>query len=816
MSYPFAPIILIVTLCLAGNAYGVTDQRGEKIYRTQCASCHGTKGQGVEGKYEQSLTGDLTAEALAEIISDTMPAEDPDRCVAEDATAVAQYMMETFYSPAARAKTMTGIELTHRTNLQYKNSIADLLARFSGKIWIEPGMTNRGYKGQFYTSRNFDSTKKSGERVDPEIKFQFGNGSPLSPDTQCEEFAAHWHAALQVQETGRYDFFVDTPNGFKLYINDPRKPLIDAWVTSGETSYEASAYLLAGQSYLIKVDMFKYKEKDAQISLHWKPPFGKRESIPTERLIPVWAPRVGITNTALPPDDSSSGYERGTSVSKAWLEGTAESAIEISNFILSDLEKFAGVRKETPDKREKLKQFCRRLASFAFCRPLTEPQKLLYVDSQFTDDKSDEEAAKQSIILILQSPRFLYPELGVEHVDDHAVAARLALMMWDSMPDQQLWSAANGGNLVQPWGIRAQVDRMIDDPRTQAKVRGFFQRWLQMNEEDITKDKDRYPDFNADIAADLRTSLNLFLDDVVWSDDSDFRRLYTSNELFVNPRLSDFYQIPLEPNSPATQSQTEVQVSHSTPDTSQGYTRVETDPALRAGVLTHPYMMTGLAYHRTSSPIHRGVFVARKLIGRALKQPPENFEPLKEDFDPSMTTRQRVAHQTKHKTCQTCHSFINPLGFSLEGYDAVGRIRTREKDQPINTRSTYFTEDQQTVELNGPRELAEYLIASEKAQRSFVENLFHHFVKHSSRSYGPDVLDRLHRSFVEHQFNIKQLIKDIVTLASLQGTDVQDKLQIGQRTSNPTNPAPDSLPSPTPSVGPPSVEGVIENRGEQS
>ena len=267
-----------------------------------------------------------------------------------------------------------------------------------------------------------------------------------------------------------------------------------------------------------------------------------------------------------------------------------------------------------------------------------------------------------------------------------------------------------------------------------------------------------------------------------WSERSDYRRLYSSDEIYVSKLMADYYDIELK-HTPQQEINSPLPVGNDPIEAApkhefDGFIKTNVGGESRSGILTHPYLMTGLSYHRTTSPIHRGVFVARRLLGRTLKQPPENFEPLKEDFDPTMTTRERVAHQTQDKSCQTCHSFINPLGFSLESYDAVGAIRSIEKDKPIDTKSIYKTETDEAIELNGPRDLANYLVENTKARRNFIKHIFQHLVKHAPSAYGPETLDLLDRSFVKNQFSIKKLIVDIAKLTALHGTEAAKKLEL--------------------------------------
>jgi len=269
--------------------------------------------------------------------------------------------------------------------------------------------------------------------------------------------------------------------------------------------------------------------------------------------------------------------------------------------------------------------------------------------------------------------------------------------------------------------------------------------------EDVAKDATLFPGFTPEIIADLRTSLNLFLDDVVWSPSSDYRRLLLEDDLFVNNRLAQFYGV----NTNATDD----------------FVKVSLDPKQRSGVVTHPYLLAAFSYPKSTSPIHRGVFLTRNIVGRALKPPPMAVAFKDADFAPNLTMREKVAELTRPQACQGCHSVINPLGFSLEHYDAVGRFRTEEANRPIDAASEYTTDEGGKISLRGARDVAEFAAGSEHAHNAFIEQLFHQVVKQPMRAYGADVPDRLRQSFVASSFNIQQLLVDIVTLSAQHGID---------------------------------------------
>ena len=118
-------------------------------------------------------------------------------------------------------------------------------------------------------------------------------------------------------------------------------------------------------------------------------------------------------------------------------------------------------------------------------------------------------------------------------------------------------------------------------------------------------------------------------------------------------------------------------------------------------MLSHPYLLASLAYTSTSSPIHRGVFLSRSVLGRVLRPPPEAVAPLSPEVHAELTTRERVALQTQPEACQGCHSMINPLGFTLENFDAIGRYRESDAIKPIDATGSYLTQSGEVEKFTG-------------------------------------------------------------------------------------------------------------------
>jgi mono/diheme cytochrome c family protein len=722
---------------------------GIEIYRKMCLSCHGAGGEGSKD-HPETLVGDRTIEKLIPYISKSMPEDKPGTCKGDDAKKVAEYIYNAFYSRAAQARNKPPkIELARLTVGQYRNAVADLIATFA-----DPAKPDErpGLKGEYANGKRPGRDKNVFERLDPIVNFAFDEKGP-GDKVNAEEYSARWSGAVFAPESGEYEFNLESANGARLWVNDVDRPLIDAWVRSGdEKAHRETITLLAGRLYPIRLEFFKEKkEKAASIALKWKVP-GRVEELIPERALTAGKPTgIVIVKTAFPPDDRSMGYERGNSVSRAWDEATTQAGLEVADYIVPHLKQLSGTSLDAPDAKKKLVAFCRRFVERAFRRPLTTAQQVeFFLDRHFADGDL-EMAVKRVVLLALKSPRFLYREIGSEKPDAFDVASRISFGLWDSLPDAPLLEAAASGKLASPEQISQQVERMIPDLRTRAKIRMFFHQWLQMDRvHELTKDAKRFPEFNDAVVSDLRTSVNLFLDDVIWSDASDFRQLLLSDAVFLNGRLAKIYGADLPENAP--------------------FQKVTLDPARHVGILTHPLLMAGFAYDSTTSPIHRGLFVARSLLGRRLRPPPEAVVPLPPALHPDMTTRERVTLQTRAQSCQSCHSMINPLGFALENFDAVGRFRDTEGGKKIDASGSYWTRTGDVVKFNGPRELGESLIRNEETTSAFIEHLFHFLVKQPILAHGLDRPDVMREEFIKNNFNMRKLLVQAIAMSASIGS----------------------------------------------
>ncbi len=738
---------------------------GAEIYRERCAECHGTHGEGVKDAYDKPLAGDKSLAELAKLIERTMPEEDPESCIGNEAVDVAQYVYETFYSERAQYRNAPPrIALSRLTVRQYENVVADLIGSF--RHWEKPHDA-QGLEAHYFATRRFQR-KVDGKdvpylkRIDPQIDFDFETKSPLEKDQQPEDFSIRWEGNLFAPETGDYEFIVHTNNGFRLWVNNRETALIDGWVRSGnKIELRKTIRLLGGRIYPIRLEMFKFKDPSASIHLLWRPPHGVEEIIPQRMLSPGRSSATFVLTTPFPPDDRSAGYERGTSISKEWYEAAIHAALEVAGYVSSHLDRLAGVSSNDPQRAEKIHRFAQAFVERAFRRPLDEEERRQFVTRPLQSAKDSETGIKQVVLLSLTSPRFLYRESARGPMDSYDVAAWLSFTLWDSIPDNQLYQAARKGKLETRTQLTAQARRMLENPRARSKMQAFLHQWLKVDHfPELAKDPGAYPEFTPRLFVDMKTSLDLFLDKIVWSKSSDFRQLFLSRDILMNDRLAEFYNL-------------------SVPKDGQ-FHKVVMDREDRAGILTHPLILSMFAYESSSSPIHRGVFISRSILGRVLTPPPIAVAPTPPELAPDLTTRERITQQTSPAACVKCHRMINDLGFSLEHFDAVGRFRKQEKGKPINDHGEYITSTGETVQFQGIRDLARFLTENEECPKAFARQLFQYSVKQPIQAFGPEYLEELQAHFQKNDYRIQELFVEIAASSAWKAHQIHKQMDVAK------------------------------------
>ncbi len=322
----------------------------------------------------------------------------------------------------------------------------------------------------------------------------------------------------------------------------------------------------------------------------------------------------------------------------------------------------------------------------AYRRPVSDSElasKLNLVQLAQKEGDSLEEGVRLALEAILASPDFLYrieqrdgkpapsaasasvPE--AEPIGAYELASRLSYFLWASMPDEELFQAAKAGNLNTPEELERQVRRMLADPKATENLAGnWAAQWLQLRNLGRTKpDPDRFPTVDDELLDAMRTETNLFVKEII-RDDHSILDFIDAPFTYLNGPLARHYGISGVDG--------------------EGFRRVELDGVQRGGVLTQGAIMTVSSYPTRTSPPVRGKWVLENLLGTPPPPPPPNVPPLDESkAAESMTLRERLARHRQDPSCSPCHNLMDPIGFGLESYDAVGAWRTHDGGALIDT-----------------------------------------------------------------------------------------------------------------------------------
>jgi hypothetical protein len=295
--------------------------------------------------------------------------------------------------------------------------------------------------------------------------------------------------------------------------------------------------------------------------------------------------------------------------------------------------------------------------------------------------------------------------------------------------------------LSKEWQIHELAKVMLKDARTKAKFNDFMMHWLDMKNKELPSiSLKKYPDFNATLALDLRRSLLSWIEKSVWEKTISWQEFLRMDQIQVNKRIAKFYEAPY----PAENN-------------SSGFVEVNASVTGHRGLFTHPYILASHSYAEESSPIHRGVFTARKILGRALRPPTEAVSFRNADFNPNWTMRQKVTELTKAANCMSCHDQINSSGFVLENFDATGKIRTQIQGKPIDLKVEYLDSKGEKREFQDANDLLQHALTSPQPAKSFANELFMHLAKQAAPNYDKLEINQLAKMLNEGELSIQEL-----------------------------------------------------------
>lgn len=362
---------------------------------------------------------------------------------------------------------------------------------------------------------------------------------------------------------------------------------------------------------------------------------------------------------------------------------------------------------------------------------------------------------------MLQSPHFLYraegsggSEAGRFKLDGHELATRLSYTLWNTSPDAELLSRAQSGELDDTSVLGAVAERMLSDSRSEALIVGFHAQLFDRERlERAAPSRERFPDISESFVAHAGQESDLFVKHHVIDRNAGYGALLDSTESFVNAELAKVYGLA------------------GTFD--EAFTKVSFDPTLRRGLLTQAAFLASHATSVDPDPIHRGVFVARRLLCMPLTAPGD-LPPLPPAN--GRTNRQTVeAHtQAPGSGCSVCHArTINPLGFPFEMYDAIGRARTMDNGMPVEP-ETLATIDGEKVEVRDGVALSELIAHSPAAHACYARHWLEYLYGRPATPRDDAKLREIGAASAQGMLSVKDIIMELVRAPEFFSIDERD------------------------------------------
>ena len=364
---------------------------------------------------------------------------------------------------------------------------------------------------------------------------------------------------------------------------------------------------------------------------------------------------------------------------------------------------------------------------------------------------------------LLVSPKFLLRVEGVSStattrnaslvngagvkIDDSALASRLSFFLWNSIPDDELLRVAASGQLRDPSILEQQVLRMLADPRAVSLVTDFASQWLYLRDlREVQPDPRVFPDFDESLREAFTRETMLFLESQL-REDRPLVELLTANYTFVNERLARFYGIPHVYGSQ--------------------FRRVALNDPNRAGLLGHASILTVTSYSTRTSPVVRGKYLLSNILGSPPPPPPPNVEALQEPNASQVrpTMRARMEAHRKNPVCAGCHAPMDPLGFALENFNAIGKWRTTEAGSPIDSTGSF----PDGTAFSNPAEFRQMLLGRRvEFVQTFTEKLLTYALGRGVEYYDMPAVRAIIRNAAASNHHWSSLILEIVKSAPFQ------------------------------------------------
>lgn len=416
---------------------------------------------------------------------------------------------------------------------------------------------------------------------------------------------------------------------------------------------------------------------------------------------------------------------------------------------------FGELPAEGSNLRKAARKVARTLARHGYRRPPSEAELDVLMDI-FDLGRENELDYTASLGLMLKavlvSPQFLFiTPVGevssgerVVRVDDHQLASRLSYLLWSAPPDAELAALADKGELHQPETLRAQAERLLLHPRARALYDSFGAQWLRVN--DLKRqvfDPDRFPQMTPSLRSAMMREPRLYFESMV-QENHRIIRFVESDYTFVNEPLAQLYGLKQ-------------------PVQGDKMRRITLENPQRGGILGMSATLAATSFPDRTSPVRRGVWVLEQVLGERVPPPPPDVPELDAQEATSvegLTLRERTELHTTDPVCANCHKVLDPIGFGLENFDAIGRWREKnEAGVAIDSAG----ELPDGTAFSSPAELKRFLVGREAdLARNFTERLMAHALGRQLEGYDEIVVDRLMTRIAKDDYRVRTIITEVI------------------------------------------------------
>jgi hypothetical protein len=369
-----------------------------------------------------------------------------------------------------------------------------------------------------------------------------------------------------------------------------------------------------------------------------------------------------------------------------------------------------------------------------------------------------EAGIQQGLTALLADPEFLYRTQStprtvtagsVYRINDLELASRLSFFLWSSLPDKELLSAAGNGELRDSAGLARQVRRMLSDPRSETLASNFAFQWLGMAKlSEIQPDVTLFPGLDGDVREDFLEELRLFVDSV-FRENRSVVDLLSADYTYLNERVALLYGIR------------DVKGAQ--------FRRVQLGDSKRYGLLGKGAVLMSTSYPNRTAPVLRGAFVLDRIMGTPPAAPPPNVGALQENQEgkKALTVREMMAAHSTNPACLACHGVMDPLGFALENFDAIGQYRASDRFAGLSIDTSGELPD--GTKLNGPDDLRMALVARpDQFVQTLTEKLMTYALGRTLEHTDMPAVRAIVRTTATDNYRFESLVMNIITSPAFQ------------------------------------------------